>query len=150
MVEKEYMSWEQYEKNIEEFLKILTFIETNDVVILGIKRGGLPTAVSLSNKLNVPISLVTFQTRDGSDAEPNFLEPELIESAKVIIVPDDIYDSGLTINKIVSELKVRFDKTDNQMVLLFHYASNHIFESNLKNYKHISLNDGKWIVFPWE
>ena len=76
-VEKIYMTWEQFDKDINNFtgwLKTNNF--TDNAVILALKRGGFPTSTTLSNKTGTPISTVAFQTRDGDDTIPNFLEPD--------------------------------------------------------------------------
>jgi hypoxanthine phosphoribosyltransferase len=82
-VEKTYMSWEKFDEDINEFIKYVenyNFVE--DAIIVALKRGGFPTAAALSNKLDIPVSVVAFQTRDGDDVTPQFLEPELIKNAK--------------------------------------------------------------------
>ena len=149
--EKIYMTWDKFDKDIQEFIEYLnTFGFNKDVVIIGLERGGLPTSTALSNKMNIPISIISFQTRDGNDVLPQFLEPNLIKNAKKIIIPDDIYDTGLTIETIVKELEEQFNKTLDDIVGLFHYASDKIFKSRLKFYRILDNNEGKWVVFPWE
>jgi hypoxanthine phosphoribosyltransferase len=150
-VEKTYMSWEKFDKDIEEFITYLNNYEfNNNVVIVGLKRGGFPTAAALSNKMDIPVSVVSFQTRDGDDVKPNFLEPDLIKNASKVIIPDDIYDSGLTVETLVKELQSQFGKSLDDMAGLFHYGSDKLPSTELKFYRVLDSNEGKWIVFPWE
>ena len=149
---KTYMTWNDFDKDITDFIGYLNEKSFNDsdTVILGMKRGGLPTAVTLSNKMNLPISTVVFQTRDGNDTVPTFLEPELIRKAKKIIIPDDIYDSGLTVEKTIEALQKEFGIDMTQLIGCFHYASEAIDTATIKTYKFSRPKNGAWIVFPWE
>lgn len=152
MSEKIYMSWDKFDKDVSEFMSYLkthNFLESNSI-ILGLKRGGLPTAVALSNKLDIPISLVSFQTRDGDDITPNFLEAGMITADTKIIIPDDIYDSGLTIETVVKCLTTDFNIPIENIVGLFHYHSDKLYDSKLKFYRCMESNKDKWVVFCWE
>ena len=145
------MSWEKFDKDIAEFVK---FINENDFakdsVILAVKRGGFASSTALSNKLGIEVSTVTYQLRDGQDKYPKFLEPDLIDSAKKIIIPDDIYDTGKTIEDIVSSLVNVYGFSLDNIAGLFHYGSENLKNTKLKLYKVIEPNNGLWCVFPWE
>lgn len=150
-VEKTYMSWDKFDEDTNEFIKYLkTYEFDKDSVIVALKRGGFPTAAALSNKMDIPVSVVAFQTRDGGDTTPQFLEPDLIKSAKRVIIPDDIYDSGLTVETLIKELQSQFDISLDNIAGCFHYGSNAIPDTNLKFYIVLDSNEGKWVVFPWE
>lgn len=150
-VEKTYMSWEKFDKDIEEFITYVNHYNFNEnAVIIALKRGGFPTAAALSNKMDIPVSVVSFQTRDGNDVKPNFLEPELIKNATKIIIPDDIYDTGLTVETLVKELQSQFDIPIENMAGLFHYGSDKLPSTSLKFYRVLDSNEGKWVVFPFE
>jgi hypoxanthine phosphoribosyltransferase len=152
--EKIYMTWERFDKDIDIFVEFITeqkFIA--DSVILTLKRGAFPTACKLSNKTGIPISVVSYQTRDGNDEKPVFLEPDLIRNAKRIIIPDDIYDTGKTVTDVITALisgNADFNIGINDILGLFHYGSDEIHNSILNNYKIITPNNGKWVVMPWE
>ena len=81
---------------------------------------------------------------------PTILEPELIIKAKKIIIPDDIYDSGLTVEKTLEALEKEFGIDTKQLIGCFHYASEAIDTTNIKTYKFSRPKNGAWIVFPWE
>jgi len=150
-MDKIHMTWNEFESDITEFVEYMKKIKFDkDSVILGLKRGGLPSAVYLSNKLDIPISLVSFQTRDNNDVEPKFLEPEIIKNTKNVIIVDDIYDSGLTVDTLIDELGTQFNKPFKNIAGLFHYGTPKLQDSKLKYYRRISSNKNKWVVFPWE
>jgi len=151
MSEKIYMNWKMFDEDIEDFIGYLTTHKFKEnAVVIALKRGGFATSVALSNKLNIPVSVVSFQTRDNDDTEPQFLEPELIKSATKIIIPDDIYDTGLTVETLIEKLVSDFNVDINNIVGLFHYKTDKIQETALQSYRCIRPNDGKWVVMPWE
>lgn len=150
-ITKIYMKWDQFDKDISVFIEFINQHHFDkDVVILGLKRGGFPTASALSNKTNIPVSTVSYQTRDGNDFEPKFLEPELIKEAKKVIIPDDIYDTGVTVENTVDALNKQFGIEYHNIMGLFHYSSDKINDTDMKHYKVCSNNNGCWIVYPWE
>lgn len=151
MTTKVFMTWEQFDTDIDEFISVINSLEFNkNVVILAVKRGGFITAATLSNRLGFPISTVAFQTRDGDDIKPEFLEPEMINTDTKIIIPDDIYDSGLTVESIIEMLVNTFAIKRENIFGLFHYGSDKIYNTTLVNYLSIRNNNGNWCVFPWE
>lgn len=148
---KIYMTWENFDSDIKEFIDFITLNDfMKDSVILALKRGGFASAIALSNKTGIPVSTVTYQTRDGNDSVPNFLEPDLIKNAKKIIIPDDIYDTGLTVENTVAELVNKFEVPIENIAGLFHYVSDNLTKTELKLVKYMRHNDGRWVRFPWE
>jgi len=151
MIKKIHMSWEMFDEDINDFLG---YIDNQSLgtkpVIIGLKRGGLPTSTTLSNKLDIPISVVSFQTRDNDDIVPNFLEPEMLKDATSIIIPDDIYDTGHTVETIVKSLVNDYNIPLDKIIGLFHYYTDKINDSKLKLRLSVRDNEGCWIVMPWE
>lgn len=149
--DKKYMNWNKFDSDINAFIEFIqahNFIE--NAVILALKRGGFASAIALSNKTGIPISTVAYQTRDGSDSEPRFLEPELIKPNSMIIIPDDIYDTGVTIENTVTVLQQRFDIPLNNIMGLFHFGSEALQNTKLTLLKVMDSNENRWCVFPWE
>jgi hypoxanthine phosphoribosyltransferase len=148
---KIFMTWDEFDSDINEFISMVNSHEFDkNSVILALKRGGFTTACTLSNKLGIPISTVAFQTRDGNDVEPRFLEPEMINENTKIILPDDIYDTGLTVEKTVKMLVNTFGVNRDNILGLFHYGSDKLINSRLNKVLCIRKNNGNWCVFPWE
>ena len=130
------MSWEQF----DEFVDVLHGEMLNDPFIpsciVGLARGGLPLAVALSHKFNVPMHAVTFQTRDG-DQQDKFVCPENA------VVVDDINDTGETLTKFMadqhSSVRTAVLINKDESVYDVYYAA------------WISPYDADvWFEFPWE
>jgi len=146
---KVYYSWEDYNKD----MKATDWITFDHVV--GIYRGSLGMAAHLSNVRNVPMSIVGFQTRDGEDKKPYWIHnattadtswSELDEGQHILIV-DDIYDTGHTMNN-VQEFVKRERTKPSTMPRVSGYC---LFgKENAKNIVYSQPHDGSWIVFPWE
>jgi len=151
MADKIYMDWTTFDNDVQIFIDYLhSFNRLDNAVILSLKRGAFPTSTALSNKLNIPISVVSFQTRDGEDSEPTFLEPDIFKDAKNIIIPDDIYDTGKTIETVIEKLINDYGFKLENLTGLFHYRTDNIFKSSLKFYRSVQYNENKWVVMPWE
>ena len=136
--DKLYYEWSDYEVDIMSVKRI----EFDHVV--GIYRGSLPMAVHISNVFDVPMSIVGFQTRDGEDKEPYMIYRKggLKSNTTNILVVDDIYDTGFTMNRVIK--------------FLSHPSINKIQgfclfgKENKLNVSYANEHDGSWIVFPWE
>ncbi len=136
--DKIYYDWHDYAHDMKE-VKALEF---NHVV--GIYRGSLGMAAHISNVFEVPMSIVGFQTRDGKDKEPYMIYRKggLKKDTTNILVVDDIYDSGYTMNRVIK--------------FLSHPSINKIQgfclfgKDNDLNVSCANIHDGSWIVFPWE
>lgn len=153
MVDKTYMTWDMFDKTTKGFVKYINALNLGSSCVLGIKRGGLPPATMISNHCGIPISLVTYQTRDGEDTVPVFLEPRIIENSDTIILIDDILDSGKTIANIVSQLRNSFPHKE--LIGIFYYANKETYSAlsmtiKIDKWNVDKISNGEWIVFPWE
>ena len=136
--DKIYYDWIDYAHDIKE----IKDLEFNHVV--GIYRGSLGMATHVSNVFDVPMSIVGFQTRDGEDKEPYMIYRKggLKSNTTNILVVDDIYDTGFTMNRVIK--------------FLSHPSINKIQgfclfgKENKLNVSYANEHDGSWIVFPWE
>ena len=140
-----YYDWFDFESDIldieEEFLA-----EAPHVV--AVYRGSLPAAVKLSNAYENGMSIIRFQTRDGDDKTPEWIINEIPKEGKILIV-DDIYDTGHTLEKIKEFLEPEYGNR-----LLF--ACLTINETVGKPESMAGLvhtyrqTHGSWVRFPWE
>ncbi len=147
--EKIYYEWSDYVKDI----KATDWIKCDHVI--GIYRGSLGMASHISNVRNVPMSIIGFQTRDGDDKKPYWIHNVMTDKSFVnestILIVDDIYDSGHTMNSVIDFVKSsspmdssRYDTPPNVLgYCLFG-------KTNAKDIVYSNLHDGSWIVFPWE
>ena len=124
---KQYIGWGGFENSITDlYYKIKDSGKDIDFIV-GIPRGGLIAAVTLSHRLDIK-----HMTIDHMETVIDQLDP-----AKILIV-DDISDSGQTLKKyidggfITATLDVRFST-----VATPDFYSNYLTTTN-------------WIVYPWE
>ena len=138
--------YDQYTKDIRHWIQ--HFEKFPRPHIVGIYRGSLPIATHLSNVLKCPMSIIRYQSRDGSDEKPEWVINNMGFTStwktpgETTIVVDDIYDTGRTMRAIqqMDELKYHPD-----VVYTCLFGS--------KNEDHVGyLNEriSRWIVFPWE
>ena len=122
---KEYISWEQYQEAIDGMVRHYEEHYKNSEcgAIYGLHRGGLPIAVSLSDRLNLPLLM-------------NYYDRKVVTDKKILVV-DDIADTGHTLND--------FDN-DHNVIFTIHYHDDSITTP------HFCMWDkyDKWIVYPWE
>lgn len=128
---------------------------TNDnfvpALVIGVLRGGVVPAVYLSHWFQSPMVAIEWSTRDnavGKQIDQKIFDT--ISKNKKVLLVDDICDSGLTLNEIVSEIKGK-TKLDNIRTAVLHYNSGQtIFKPD---YYHLEINkekDDRWIVYSWE
>ena len=138
--------YDQYTKDIRHWIQ--HFEKFPRPHIVGIYRGSLPIATHLSNVLKCPMSIIRYQSRDGSDEKPEWVINNMGFTStwktpgETTIVVDDIYDTGRTMRAIqqMDEFKYHPD-----VVYTCLFGS--------KNEDHVGyLNEriSRWIVFPWE
>ena len=148
--EKTYYTWSDYAKD----MRATDWIKCDHVV--AVYRGSLGMACHISNMKDIPMSIVGFQTRDGDDKKPywihNATEADTSwlddSEGKHILVVDDIYDTGRTMNEVQE-----FIKRERTKPSMMPRVSGYCLFANYFNAKDIvysNEHDGSWIVFPWE
>lgn len=160
---KLHYEWSDYQEDI----KSIDWLKFHHVI--GIYRGSLPIATHISNTKNVPMSIIGFQTRDNNDKKPYWihnaiLDKDFTQEEKTILIVDDIYDTGNTINK-VKEFIESSSPTDSNTIL----GGNSLQEWNKYPPRILTYclfgkdapegtdlvytnvhEEGDWVVFPWE
>ncbi len=144
---KIYYEWSDYSKD----MRAVDWINCDHVI--GIYRGSLGMATHVSNLKDIPMSIVGFQTRDGSDKDPywihNATEVEKLEpysEGQTILIVDDIYDTGHTMKKVIDFVKKSRTKPST-MPNIIGYC---LFGKGDSEVIYSQEHDGSWIVFPWE
>jgi len=109
-------------------------------LIVGITRGGLLPALHLSHGLNIPMTVIQWQTRDSNikEVKPNIVEA--LKEKKTVVFVDDINDTGKTFKGIKNSYQ------GGKYVSLVERTST-IFKTDAKS---LRFDDTRWIVFPWE
>ena len=75
-------------------------------LIVGIVRGGSVPAVYLSHRLNIPVQMVHWNTRDSVKwgKESNcWIPDEIMENGLKVLIVDDIVDGGDTIRELLAD-----------------------------------------------
>ena len=138
--------YDQYTKDIRHWIQ--HFKKQPRPHIVGIYRGSLPIATHLSNVLKCPMSIIRYQSRDGSDEKPEWIINNMGFTAtwktpgETIIVIEDIYDTGNTMRAIQ-----QMDELKNHPDVIYKA----LFGSkNDDGVEFLNERMSKWIVFPWE
>jgi len=118
--DKTYVSWNTVDQAIDKLVKEYRRMDYRCDVVYGLPRGGLPLAVMLSHRLELPV-ILTEPTKDQ----------------KVLIV-DDIADTGAQLNK--------YKEFKNAIIFTIFYHKQSIVIPD----KWIYRKYDKWIIYPWE
>ena len=142
-MDKLIYTWGEYAIDIESVVSLCKKNKIDHIV--AVYRGSLVPGVDLSNKLDIPLSIIDFQSRDGSSTGPSLCKDAGVFKSKNILIIDDIYDSGLTMTKIYDYIK-RLTNKDDENIFRFVFFSS----KNVQGIDSLYSNEGKWVVFPWE
>ena len=119
--------------------------------IVSLYRGSLPIGVQLSNSLNAPLSIIDYQTRDGKSKKPKLLKNAGITASDLLVVIDDICDSGVTFKLTEEYIKSWFP--NNQIIFWTVLGSKEHpehYKYSIEHPKDETSGEKAWIVFPWE
>ena len=132
------LKWRKFDQAIED---IRHHYQSKSIkMIIGISRGGLVPAVSLSHKLSIPMDSLVWQTRDGIHKDVSkLMRLQKLYKPEEILFVDDICDSGRTIR----EIREHFPNAS------FTTLIDKIPEEGLVEYAPLRFGD-EWIIFPWE
>ena len=91
----------EFEAGVKQIVNNIRATGTEYSRIVGLVRGGLPLATRLSYILEVPITTITWSTRDFAEKEYNEIVAEDMNNGQKILLVDDIIDSGETIRQVI-------------------------------------------------
>lgn len=140
---KIYVTYEDY----MSLIKDLEFevMKLKPELLVGITRGGLVPTVHLSHALNVPMETIAWSTRDGDKNEMNQNVVDAIAEHKTVVFVDDINDTGKTFEAIREAYQPGARLNTFFVSLLEKTDSEFLVDASC-----LSINDPRWIVFPWE
>lgn len=155
---KIHYTWQRFDRDVVELARKIWTSNWRPDYIVGISRGGLPLAASLSNYMNIPMKPLQVSLRDHTDCVSDLSMAEDAAQGKNILICDDINDSGATFNWIIEDWQSSNKQTDWSAVwnntarfstLWDHSASKFRYSIDYTvNIKNPDLDP--WIVFPWE
>lgn len=145
IMDKLIYTWKNYHQDIKYITELL---KGEDVHLVSIYRGSLVMGAQLSNILNVPLSVVQFQTRDGEDKIVKKGINKKIHKKQILYILDDILDSGITMTKVKKYYITKGIQKENIKVITLFWNSN--LSTPSKNMTCLHDSEGRWVQFPWE
>lgn len=139
------ISWAKYGELQDTLVRKLE-INRYDIVV-GIARGGLPIAVAVSNKFDIPMQSITIRAYSGTTRIKNPKVQPWISNldirGKRILVVDDLCDTGDTMMAALDWVRL-FEPTEVTVATLYVKPTSRYIPV-------ISVeNTDSWIVFPYE
>ena len=139
---KKFLDWKDFENALEVMVARYKNTRSGIRQIVALSRGGLPIGVALSNRLGIPLTTLTWQTRDGQRKDVDKLKEILREEHQDrILFVDDVCDSGETIRQIK-----KYASRSRWCVWVA--KNNEDVETSVVKLESKELES--WIVFPWE
>ena len=113
-------------------------------MIVGITRGGLVPALHLSHHLDRPMETLMWQTRDAEKQQYCDVIQQAIDTGKTVLFVDDINYTGRTFKDLAKAYNTN-TKPDVHFISLVEKTASNFFGTAA-----LTLDDPRWIVFPWE
>jgi xanthine phosphoribosyltransferase len=140
-----YYTYEDFKKDTKSLIKKVQNLQPQSIV--GIARGGLTLAHSLSEGLNIrEVQTLRTELYDGTCKrnELAVFGTCSFEGVKKVLVVDDIADSGETLFVIMKYLSEKYKDIEFHSATLF-YKKTSVYEP------HFWINEADdWIDFFWE
>tara|TARA_Y100000310_G_C20534820_1_gene740341 strand:- start:539 stop:1024 length:486 start_codon:yes stop_codon:yes gene_type:complete len=131
---KHYLSWTGFEFAISEFVKDYKKNNYKCIGVYGPTRGGLPIAVTLSHRLDIPYFKGSYHHISSHLQVSN---PDTFGIKGKILVVDDIADTGKTLEPLIRP---------NVITYTIYYHP----QSTVKPDYYVFEKKDDWVVFPWE
>lgn len=146
VVEKLFITWNQCGDFTQDLIDKLKNQQFDRVV--GISRGGLVPAVSLSHHFNAPLSIVGVSSYNDITNEQQTLvcdTPDVIFDGwkGSILIVDDVVDTGTTFQFLLD--KVRSNDKITVTTAALHYKEGATVRPDV----FCKVTD-QWVVYPWE
>jgi hypoxanthine phosphoribosyltransferase len=143
--DKIYYEATDFEQTVRRFKEMLWI---GNSVLFSIYQGSLTLGHRLSKEYALPHSIIKYQRIEGNDSVPTVLHSAVDNyKDKKIILLDDIYDTGETMNVCSKYVQETFSPLSVERFVIF--KNNKINGNEL--IRHCHESDGKWVVFlPWE
>jgi len=147
-----HYSQEQFEGDMIEIARQMTFKKFHPNHIFGISRGGLIPAVFLAQWFDCPVDIIHCSLRDHKKLKIDSLLDMTKED--YVLVFDDIIDSGSTFEKIESQFKkekgTMIRESMNYRVASLWYNTAQKINPDFYAREINRKDEDRWICFPWE
>ncbi len=144
----DWESMDGYASELNEKLKSwdITKEFTPDVII-GIARGGAVIATMLAYKRRVPMDIISASFREN--IQTTSIHETLIKyKGKNVLIVDDIYDSGITLDTVIGEIaKYKGEINARTAVVITKDTGSHSVDLYGGA---IPPNEYDWVAFPYE
>ena len=138
------ISWDEYNELVSS---IASQVKGTPDAIVGLTRGGLVPAVSLSHMYNAKLYCLNISLRDGKASSQGFDWRQLRKYTNILIV-DDINDSGATLWEVANQCYGREIRKPTFATLLRKGSSE--FDNLISGEEINKDKEHEWLVFPWE
>ncbi len=150
-IELTYLTWDDIEDYCKKLANLINNSDFKPEIIVGIQRGGSITAVFLSHLLNTEnLCTIGIRTTKTDDIRSQRIKPIVYDSfslqlisGKIVLLTDDITDTGVTLIEAKKELLKYGCKEVKSATMICAPASNGKVDFYAKEVK-------PWVVFPWE
>lgn len=144
--DKTFLSHQDVQLSINDIVEHIKCIDAK-VHLIGLARGSFSILHELSNRCNLPYTILKYSRYDKNDKEIQFgYSSEEIQPDDILLIVDDIADSGISIENTINYLNECFSWKPIIDVYTIVGGIN-------KNWNYsININDlsNNWVVFPWE
>ena len=142
---RKIISWSDYDELVSSIASQLGDWEPDAIV--GLTRGGLVPAVSLSHRYNAKLYCLNISLRDGKASSAGF-DWRRLEKYENILIVDDINDSGATLWEVANQIYGRMIAKLKFATLVSKETSE--FDNLICGEKINKTEEDDWVVFPWE
>ena len=140
------LSWEDIENITDELAEKIKASNFEPDYLIGITTGGLIPLFFLAKKLNIEnIFTISIEKKDNKKIVKELL-PEISLKDKKILLIDEITESGNTLKETQDFLRNRYSPSEIKTATLGVNKDKGKFFPDF----YIIIQQGEWIVFPWE
>ena len=143
---KKYLTEQEIDNSLSDCIDLITqnLEHGKHPHIVSLYRGSLPLGVKLSNQLQVPLSIIDYQSYDGASKKPELIKNAGITADDLLILVDDICDKGDTLRVVEEYIRGWFP---NNVLLIYTVVGS---TKHPSHYNYSIEHENQWIVFPHE
>jgi len=135
-----------HEMYVEDTDKVLSLVsDIPNIHIIAPIFGSLPLVTTLRNHLKCKVSIVKMSKYFDSDLEASWIYKDNISENENIVIIDDLYDTGETLENVYELVKTTYPNNKIQAITLFGKEDVPSWVRYIREYP------GEWIRFvDWE